>query len=197
MPEFSYENLKAELPELPWEKRERYQKDYGIKDEDVEFYLNNFVFGKIFDEAVENLESDEEYKKASNYISSDLAGLEKGKEEGDLENVSGKEIAKMVKMILGGELSSRGAKDLLLEMYQNGGGAEEIAKRKNLIQKSDVGELKAVVEKIIAENPQQVEDYRSGQEKLLQFFVGQGMKETKGSANPGLLAKLFKEELGK
>ncbi len=195
LPDFSKEALKAELPELPWEKRERYLNDFSIKLEDVEFYLNNTSFDKIFSEAVKNLKNQDEYKKASNYVSSDLAGLEKGKEEGSLENILGEEIAEMVKMIFAGDLSSRGAKDLLLEMYKNGGIAKEIAEAKNLIQKSDEGELKKIVEEIIINNPKQAEDYRAGEEKLLQYFVGQGMKATRGSANPGLLAKIFKELL--
>ncbi len=194
LPEFSIDALKDSLPELPWEKRERYKADYGIKSEDVEFYLQSPVFGEIFDEAVKSLNSEEEYKKLSNYISSDLAGLEKN-EEGSLSNVSGKELAEMIKMITAGELSSRGAKDMLLEMYKNGGKARVIAEEKGLIQKSDPDELKNIIEHIIADNPKQASEYKDGEEKLLQYFVGQGMKATKGSANPGLLAKLFKELL--
>lgn len=194
LPEFSKEELQKELPELPWIKRERYIKDYGIQVDDVEFYLNNLQFDRIFSEAVKILEKDG-YKKLSNYISTDLAGLEKNDEMGNLENIKGVEIAEMVKMILGGELSSRGAKDLLLEMYKNGGGAKDIAEKKGLIQKSDEGQLKKIIEEIIEANPKQVEDYKKGEEKLLQYFVGQGMKATQGSANPGILAKLFKEML--
>ncbi len=192
--EFSKEVLKKELPELPWEKRERYLTDYKIQADDVEFYLNNKAFDKIFSTAASLLDNNG-YKKLSNYVSTDLAGLEKNDEEGSLENISGEQMALMVKMILEGELSSRGAKDLLLEMYKNGGEAKVIAKEKNLIQKSDEGELKKVVEEIITDNPKQTEDYKAGEEKLLQYFVGQGMKATRGSANPGVLAKLFKELL--
>jgi len=197
LPEFSKDELAKSLPELPWQKRTRYEEDYGIKSEDIEFYLQNPIFGEIFDIAVAELGTESEYKKLSNYISSDLAGLEKSKEEGSLENISGGEVAKMIKMIDAGELSSRGAKDLLLEMYLNGGKAGEIAESKGLLQKSDEGELKAVVEQIVSDNKDQAQQYKAGEEKLLQYFVGQGMKETKGSANPGVLAKLFAEALKK
>jgi aspartyl-tRNA(Asn)/glutamyl-tRNA(Gln) amidotransferase subunit B len=104
-------------------------------------------------------------------------------------------LADLVEMILAGDLSSRGAKDALLILYREGGKIKEIAEKNNLIQKSDEGELKKVVEKILADNPNQVEAYKNGEEKLLQFFIGQAMKATQGSANPGLLAKLFKENL--
>jgi aspartyl-tRNA(Asn)/glutamyl-tRNA(Gln) amidotransferase subunit B len=98
-------------------------------------------------------------------------------------------------MIISGDVSSRGAKDTLMMMYTNGGSAAEIADKNGFIQKSDEGELKTIIEKIINENPDQVTAYKGGEEKLLQYFVGQGMKATQGSANPGLLAKLFKDLL--
>ncbi len=190
--EFSKDELEKSLPELPCQKRARYATDYCIKGDDIEFYLQNPTFGKIFDTAVAELNSESEYKKLSNYVSSDLAGLEKN-EQGDLNNIDGKELAKMIQMIEVGDLSSRGAKDMLLELYKNGGKANEIAKSKGLMQKSDEAELKVVIEQIIKENSEQVEQYKAGNEKLLQHFVGQGMKVTQGSANPGVLAKLFKE----
>jgi aspartyl-tRNA(Asn)/glutamyl-tRNA(Gln) amidotransferase subunit B len=161
--------------------------------------LQNPEFGAIFDEATDILGSgsDEKcFKLLSNYISSDLIGFEKSEDvAGELKNISGKNLADLVNLISNGDLSSRGAKDTLEILYKNGGEAKEVAEKNNLIQKSDEGELKKVVEKIVSDNPEIVEKYREGEEKLLQFFVGQGMKATQGSANPGLLAKLFKESL--
>ena len=198
MEEFNHEKIKNSLPELPWEKRERYRNSFKIESEDIEFYLQNPEFGKIFDKASEIIESPDEkkYKLLSNYISSDLIGFEKSDEvEGDLQNISGKSLADLVKLISDGELSSRGAKDCLAILYKESGDTKEVAEKNNLIQESDEEELKIVVEKIVSENSEQVESYRNGEEKLLQFFVGQGMKATQGSANPGLLAKIFKELL--
>lgn len=194
--EFSEENIKNSLPELPWKKRERYEKNFAIKSEDIEFYLQNPDFGKIFDESCEILENPNEkkYKLLSNYISSDLIGFEKSDEiEGSLENISGKNLADLVELISAGDLSSRGAKDCLAILYEKGGDTKKVAEKNNLIQKSDEGELKKIVEQIISQNPDVVEKYKAGEEKLLQYFVGQGMKATQGSANPGILAKLFKE----
>ncbi len=204
LPEFSYESLKEGLPELPWEKRERYAKDYGIKEEDIEFYLQNPDFDKIFDEAVKNLGNKEQYRKVSNYISSDLAGFVKNPpqelrevstEKVGLHNISGVELAELIKMLDAGELSSRGVKSSLLLMFKEGGKAKEIAQKHGLIQKSDEGELKALAEQIIADNPEQASQYKAGEEKLLQYFIGQAMKATQGSANPSVMAKLFKEIL--
>jgi aspartyl-tRNA(Asn)/glutamyl-tRNA(Gln) amidotransferase subunit B len=120
--------------------------------------------------------------------------LEKN-EEGDFENFTAEKIVELIEMIEAGELSSRGAKDVLAIIFKDGGNAKEVAEKNNLIQKSDPEELKRVLEKILEENSAQVEAYKNGEEKLLQFFVGQGMKATQGSANPGMLAQLLKELL--
>ena len=144
----------------------------------------------------EKIDHKKAYKLLSNYLSSDLIGFEKDSQiDGSMDNISAENLKTLVLMILEGELSSRGAKDALLILYQNGGEIKEIAEKNNLIQKSDEGELKNIAQKILDENPDQVEGYKNGEEKLLQYFIGQGMKATQGSANPGLLAKIFKELL--
>lgn len=196
IPEFSKEELKKTLPELPWEKRKRYQNDYKIKTESIEFFLQNSNFDEIFNQAAQKLNSEKEYKLLSNYLSSDLAGLEKNnKVVGNLNNISSDEIVEIMKMIIGGDLSSRGAKDLLIFMYKNGGQAKDIAEKNNLIQKSNSEELKNIAQKIISENLKQVTAYQSGAEKMLKYFLGQGMKATQGSANPQALEQIFKELL--
>tara|TARA_B100000378_G_C18036810_1_gene409298 strand:+ start:308 stop:1714 length:1407 start_codon:yes stop_codon:yes gene_type:complete len=189
---FDKESLKSQLPELPWEKRDRYAA-MGIKSEAIEFFLQNPIYNNF----IESLLSDNEKKNtlAANYLSSDLAGLEKGEAEGNIANIDVNELGFMLDMVMAGDLSSRGAKDMLAIMYREGGAAESIANQHGLIQKSDEGELKIVAEKILIDNPGQVEEYKNGNEKLLQYFVGQGMRVTKGSANPGMLAKVFKELL--
>jgi len=95
------------------------------------------------------------------------------------------------------DLSSRGAKDLLTILYREGGDATGTAKKHKLLQKSDTKELEKIVEKIIKENKGVVDEYKSGNDKVVQFLIGQGMQATKGSANPGILNKLFTEMLGK
>lgn len=100
-------------------------------------------------------------------------------------------------MIQSKTLSSRGAKDVLAVMYAEGGEPEMIARARGLIQKNDEGELKEVVQKILDANAKVVDDYKNGKESALQFLVGQGMKATKGSANPEMLKSIIKEILGK
>ena len=98
-------------------------------------------------------------------------------------------------MILINQLSSRGAKDLLLEMYKNGGLAKEIAKKNNLIQQSNQDELKKIIKEIISQNEKQADQYKNGETKLSAYFIGQTMKKTKGTANPNVVSKIINEIL--
>jgi aspartyl-tRNA(Asn)/glutamyl-tRNA(Gln) amidotransferase subunit B len=202
IPEFQAAILKKEIGELPAEKRARYKKDYDLKTEDIEMFIANDLYGNFFQFVVDNLKgSGNAIKLAANYIASDIAGLVKrsGIESAAWLTKNAKEsasaFAKLVLMIGQGKINSRGAKDILAIMYEKGGDPEKIAAEKGLLQKNDEGELKKAVEKIIAENGKSVADYKAGKEVALQFLVGQGMKATKGAANPETLKKLFKEQL--
>ncbi|MBT3282634.1 Asp-tRNA(Asn)/Glu-tRNA(Gln) amidotransferase subunit GatB [bacterium] len=197
--EFSGENLKNILPELPWEKRERYKSQYDIKEEDADMFVRDEFLAKLFDAVAEQFVGGNMLiKTASNYITSDIAGLVKqggGKSDKLHENISAENFAQLMSMVHGNEISSRGAKDILKEMYENGGVPKEIAEKKNLFQKSDEGELKQIIEKIIEENEKVVTEYKNGKEAGLQFLIGQGMRATQGSANPEVLKKLFENLL--
>ncbi|GMQ95332.1 MAG: Asp-tRNA(Asn)/Glu-tRNA(Gln) amidotransferase subunit GatB [Patescibacteria group bacterium] len=192
--EFSDDNLAKEIPELPWEKRERYKKEYGIKNEDIESYVTDRELGGFFEDVTSSFGGDRELIfLASNYITSDLAGLMKSDTERALLKAS--DFSELIKMAKQGDISSRGAKDILVIMYKEGGTPADIAEEKNLLQKSDEEELEKIVLDIITNNPNVVKDYRAGKEASLQFLIGQGMKATKGSANPQVLKKLFEEKL--
>jgi aspartyl-tRNA(Asn)/glutamyl-tRNA(Gln) amidotransferase subunit B len=197
--EFSEENLKSQLPELPWEKRERYIDEYGIKKEDAYMFVRDEFLAKLFDAIIEKFGNDKKLvKTASNYITSDIAGLIKQESEEDdklHKNISAESFGELMSMIHKNEISSRGAKDILAEMYERGGLPDKIAKEKNLFQKSNESELKKIVEKIILENDKVVKEYKNGKQAGLQFLIGQGMKATQGSANPEVLKKLFMESL--
>jgi aspartyl-tRNA(Asn)/glutamyl-tRNA(Gln) amidotransferase subunit B len=95
------------------------------------------------------------------------------------------------------KISSRGAKDILKIMFENGGEPDRIAEEKGLLQKSDMGELEKIAEQIIIDNPKVVADYKAGKEVALMSLVGQGMKATKGSANPQVLKEVFLKLLAK
>ena len=186
-----------QLFELPWEKRERYQKEYGIKSEDIEFYVFNKEFADFFEKVVGGLDGGKEtIQLTSNYITSDLVGILKTslgmRSPSVLGDAIPKHFATLIQMIQGNEVSSRGAKDILAIMLKDGGEPSKIAEEKGLLQQSDESALKIVAQKIISENQKVVDEYKNGKKSAIQFLVGQGMKETKGAANPETLKKIFK-----
>jgi len=182
------------LPELPWERRERYRKEYGIKDEDTETFVTNDLLGAFFENTAAALNGDAaKAKTAASYITSDIAGLIA--KTGKPFELVPEMFAALIEMVAAGAVSSRGAKDILAEMYENGGDPKEIAEKRGLLQKSDEGELRAIIDKVIAANADAVENYKKGKESALQFLVGQAMKESRGSANPQVLKNLFVEKM--
>ncbi|MEK7574969.1 MAG: Asp-tRNA(Asn)/Glu-tRNA(Gln) amidotransferase subunit GatB [Patescibacteria group bacterium] len=206
--EFSSAELKKALPELPWETRARLIKNFGdvMTEESREIFVRIIPFGNYFSDVIAAFGGDSRFAKiAINYSTSDLVGLMK-KDFGDswevrLPDVIAKippaQFAKLMRLVGENKISSRGAKDILSSMYRDGGDPEVIANSNGLIQKSDEGELKKIVQSIIEANPKVVADYKAGKESVLQFLVGQGMKATKGSANPEMLANLIREAIFK
>ena len=192
IPEFSLEALRKEMPELPWEKRERLVRDYGVKSANAEAFTIDSRLGDLFETAAKTISKDL-HSVLENYITSDIAGLIKA--DDSLGALTAESLASLMKMIGEGKLSSRGAKDTLAILFTEGGDPETIATQKGLIQTNDEGALKTMVAEIIAANPTVVADYKSGKVALLQFFIGQGMKLSKGSANPETLKRLLEEAL--
>lgn len=185
-----FQNLKETLPELPEAKRERYRRDYEIKDEDIESYVTDLSLGKYFDDMTNLLDNDKSLiKLASNYLTSDFLGMRKTNLE--VQPPSEADFAELIRMAGAGDISSRGAKDILALLVSGETDPKKIAEEKGLLQKHDEGELMSVVDAVITANSKVFEDFKAGNDKVLQFLVGQGMKESKGSANPGVLAKLF------
>ena len=191
------ERLKSEISELPWEKRSRYADVYGIKDEDIEALVQDKKLGTLFEEATEKFADDKNMiQTAANYITSDLVGiLKRGKKASQEISMTSESFCELMLMIKEGTVSSRGAKDVLSVLAIEGGDAKSVGEGLGLIQKSNEDELKLVVSNIISSHKDVVEDYKAGKESALQYLVGQAMKETKGSANPQILQKLFKELL--
>ncbi len=187
-------NLEATLPELPWQKRKRLIEEIGLTPETTEIFVADALFGEFFDEAAKVLGGNKDLLKlSSNYISSDIVGL--AKNSGGVGKLTATAFAVVIQMLKKGDLSSRGAKDLISYLFAEGGEPESIAQTKGLIQKSDPEALKKIIQEIISANPKAVVEFKSGKEASLQFLVGQGMRASKGSANPQILAELFKTAL--
>jgi len=179
---FDLDKMEQELPELPVAKRARYKNDFGIKDEDIEVYINDLVLGAWFEDVARILENKDKIKIASNYITTDFIGLKKNNP--DVSMPSAKNMAELASMILEGMISSRSAKDILAMIVMKDEAPMKIALSKDLLQKSDAGALKEIAQRIIDANAKVVADYKGGKEQALMSLVGQMMKETKGSANP-------------
>ncbi len=172
IPEFDIETLRASLPELPWEKRKRLVGEFGIKESDAEIYVRELEWSNLFEEAAGILKKKELIQLASNYITSDLK-----------KAVPASSLAEVIMMISSGEISSRGAKDILKIIESEGGEPKKIAADKNLIQESNREVLEKIVEEVLNENDS----------APTQFLVGQAMKKSGGRANPIILQELFKE----
>lgn len=204
--EFSQDVIEKGMPELPWDKRARFKKDFGMTDKEAAMLIESPALSAYFESTLSALASSkaagsESIRLAKNYLLSDYLGLlKKDHNEGYerfIDSISTSHFAALLNLISAGALSSRGGKDLLLIMYKGDKrDPRAIATDKGLLQKSDEGALVAVVEDVIKAHQNVVSDYKAGKSSALQFLIGQGMKASKGSANPEVLRKLLVGKLG-
>lgn len=194
--EWSDEALLASLPELPAAKRARYVSA-GLKEADADLIHADMRDAEFFDAVLSATGNDSALVSlAGNYFVSDLKGLLAKSDNNSFGNVTPDIFVELVRMAHAGDLSSRGAKDTLLKMYEDGGSPQSIAEAHGFLQVSDTEALKKAVQEVIAANPGPVEEYKAGKEANIQFLVGQCMKATKGAGNPQVLKELLLEVLG-
>ncbi|MDD5032574.1 MAG: Asp-tRNA(Asn)/Glu-tRNA(Gln) amidotransferase subunit GatB [Candidatus Pacebacteria bacterium] len=200
VPEF--QNLQAEIPEMPWQKRERFKKEYGIKDDVINILANDKKAADFFESVVSEIKSDTDTKfaaeLASSYIISDMFGIMKEKML-DFEEVLVKpdNLADLLVMIMKNKISSRVAKDVLREMIETGADSLAVVSEKGLEQTSDEGEIEMLVKKAIEANPKAAEDFKKGKENAGQFILGAVMKESKGKTNPQKTREILERLLKK
>ncbi|MFA6274282.1 MAG: Asp-tRNA(Asn)/Glu-tRNA(Gln) amidotransferase subunit GatB [Candidatus Paceibacterota bacterium] len=193
---FDLGKMEKELPELPEQKRFKY-KSFGIKNDACEIFINDKEFGDWFEkEVIPNFDNKEEITIAANFAVNDIQGyIQTRLLEGTTRLPNALKFSKIVKMYKKGEITSRGAKDMLGHFATNidffNEEPEEFAKIEGMIQQNDEGAVKTIVEKIISENSEVVATYKAGKEVALMSLVGQIMKETKGSANPSVAKQLL------
>lgn len=188
---FAIDEIKKALPELPWQKRERYAKEFGIKENDIELYVSDPTLSAYFESVVEG--KDAAFAQiASNYLSTDTLGLLKKDLGAKLPNQE--HFRELIEMVMAGEITSRGAKDILAVIVKDlEVGPKDIAEKEGLLQQNNEDDLKPIVAQVIAENAAMVAQYKEGKEAVLQALVGMVMKATKGSANPAIATKLLKK----
>ncbi|MBL0385830.1 Asp-tRNA(Asn)/Glu-tRNA(Gln) amidotransferase subunit GatB [Tumebacillus sp. ITR2] len=186
-------SVRATIPELPAERKERYQSEFGLPSHDAEVLTASKRVADFFEATVSK---GVEAKTVSNWIMGDLLGyLNSNNLELTEVPLKPEQLGAMIKMIEGGQISTKIAKDVFKDMLQTGKDPDVIVQEKGLVQISDEGELLKIVDEVLANNPKIVEDFKAGKEKALGALVGQTMKATKGKGNPGLLNKLILERL--
>ena len=201
LPDLSGESLRRALPELPWERRARYL-GLGIKSEDAQLYVQEWVLGSFFEEVTGLFGGDSaRILLASNYVANDLVKLIRDIEKRDSGyqskiTISAENFKKIIDMVADKKISSRTAKDLLVETAKSGRDPEEVAKSENLYQVSAGGDFEAVVGDIISKNATVVHDFKSGKAAALEYLVGQCMKALKGAGDPVSLRELLKQKMG-
>lgn len=190
---YDLEKERENLPELPEEKRARFKDEFGIKDTDIEVFVQDEVMGNFFEAVASEMKDKNALQTAANYITSDLAGIMKNDKDALLPTPE--DFAELVNMISAGELSSRGAKDILAVMVKDPQSPRKYAEEHDMLQKNDPEALKKIAEKVIAENSEAVASYKAGKEQAIMSLVGKIMKESGGSANPQLAKETLIELL--
>ncbi|TAJ14375.1 Asp-tRNA(Asn)/Glu-tRNA(Gln) amidotransferase subunit GatB [Patescibacteria group bacterium] len=192
--EFSVASIKESLPELPWEKRTRYMS-LGLKAHDIETLIDNALYSDFFDsEVLSHFAELPLIQSAVNYLLSDVRGGED--DVTALKNISGGSFVELIKLIASGDLSSRGAKDVLAVLLAEGGTPRDIATNKGLLQMKDIGAITALAKEIIDEQTAIVTEIKAGKLSGIKFLIGVGMKKSKGSVNPMELEKAISFNLG-
>ncbi|ONK70861.1 uncharacterized protein A4U43_C04F2280 [Asparagus officinalis] len=186
------DNIRKSLPELPEAKRRRYE-NMGLSMQDVLFLANDVNVADFFDSALQN---GADVKLAANWIMGDIAAYLKNEKLSINEiKLTPKELAELIASIKDGTISGKIGKEILIELIAKGGTVKSLIKENDLVQIVDPTAIGALIDKVLANNPKQLEQYRGGKTKLQGYFAGQVMKESKGKANPKLLNKILLEKL--
>jgi len=187
-------SIKAELPELPLEKKARFISDLGLSDYDADVLTSHKALADYFESMLTGNESNA--KLCANWVMGELSALlNKNQIEIQDSPVSAQDLSLLIQRIGDDTISGKIAKDVFKAMWDGDGSADDIIESKGLKQMTDIGEIEAIVDEIIANNPPQVEQFKSGNEKIIGFFVGQIMKATGGKANPKQVNELLRKKL--
>jgi aspartyl-tRNA(Asn)/glutamyl-tRNA(Gln) amidotransferase subunit B len=187
------EAIRSTMPETPEVKRGRFVEDFALTPYDAEVLTQNKVVADYFEEAAEKSSNP---KQVANWIISELL-RELSASSTSITDclVTPANLAELVELINKGTISGKIAKQVFADMFANGDAPNKIIEEKGLVQVSDSSAIESLVDQVIEENSSQVEQYRGGNQKVIQFFVGQAMKLSKGKANPQMVVALLKEKL--
>lgn len=189
------DRVRSEIPELPDARKGRYVSELGLPAYDAMVLTQSKKMSDFFEETIA---AGADAKQASNWLMGEVSAyLNTAYKEIDETPLAPAGLAKMIKLITDGTISSKIAKKVFKEMIENGGDPETIVKEKGLVQISDEGAIREIVITVLNNNEQSIIDYKNGKDRAIGFLVGQVMKETKGKANPPMVNKLILEEIEK
>ncbi|WP_226035423.1 Asp-tRNA(Asn)/Glu-tRNA(Gln) amidotransferase subunit GatB [Aquibacillus saliphilus] len=189
------ERIRSEIPELPDVRKERYISELDLPAYDAMVLTSTKEMSDFFEATIAQ---GADVKQASNWLMGEVSAY-MNKQQKELEDLAltSDGLAKMIKLIEDGTISSKIAKKVFAELVEKGGDPEKIVKDKGLVQISDEGQLKEIITAILDQNEQSIVDYKNGKDRALGFLVGQVMKQTKGQANPPMVNKIIIEEMEK
>jgi len=185
--------LRAALPELPEARRKRFREQFGLDGEAASMMVQSRAFGDYFEAAVARVNQP---LKIANWMIGDLTRMLK-LDDRDISEcpVSPAHLAALVELVESGAISGKSAKEVFARAYETGEDPRRVVDALGLRQISSSGELEAVIDRILAANPKEVQAYRGGKQGLMGFFVGQVMRETRGQANPSLVNQILTSKL--
>tara|TARA_B100000508_G_scaffold24443_1_gene17604 strand:- start:2245 stop:3669 length:1425 start_codon:yes stop_codon:yes gene_type:complete len=190
--------LDEKIPKLPNNKRVDYE-NLGLTSDSIETIIASQVLDKFFSDFVAKLEGSDALssvaKTASNYLVSDVAALLADDSGSDLSALKVEHFAELMTMLSEKKVGSRVAKDLIPRLFNSDVGPTAIAEKEGLLQVVDESALKTLIEEIVSDNDEAVVEYKAGKEVALQYLVGQGMKKSRGTADPGLLRSMLESAL--
>lgn len=187
------EELKERLPELPHEKEKRYVEDLNLDIKDARILSQNKALSDLFENLSERLNNP---VLASNWILSNLLRrLNEHEQEADEMNLSLDNLVSLIKLKEDGKINNNVAKKILRRIYESNEDPIEIVKEEGLIQIQDDNKLEKIVDEVLEENPQTIEDYHNGKDRVVGFLVGQSMKKSKGQGNPQVFNEMIVNKL--
>jgi len=199
------EKIKAEIPELPQQRKVRLKREYELGGKSIEVFVYNKGLGEYFEKVISELppkipknQLPRLIKLATNYLITDLQGLLRGASViGEDFLITPENFAQFINLIEEGKISSKIAKMVLSEMFATGADPSHIIEEKGLVQITDKAEIEKIVKEVISKNQKAVEDFKKGKVASFQYLIGQIMAQTKGKANPQIVKEILNKILTK
>ena len=189
------DNIRQQLPELPWQKRERFKQDFALSDYDANLLANDIDTAHYFEQTLQHC-GNASAKMVANWIMGDLsAALNDNKLTINNSPIDPQQLGQLLCRIADKTISNTMAKQVFTAIWHGKGNADQIIEQQGLKQITDSSAIEHIIDTVLADNPTQLAQYRAGKEKLFGYFVGQVMKATKGKANPEQVNALLKHKL--